>query len=223
MSRKTRSTATQILERVSKLMESGVITEKPVWFDVVAKNPPRKNFVFYPKHKTSPSGLNETKENGKIYNTRNTKILKNDTAPKKLHFVEDELRELFYSQHPWELSRPKILLENTGEDTLHQNWESIVQLNKPLDGESVVQRTLYLVKNGKQANIVDAYDQARLEFYRVRIQQELEETIAKEENEMFGSAYNKSVIEKGADIEQKFINDWRAKANELAQIMNARN
>jgi small subunit ribosomal protein S23 len=45
------------------------------------------------------------------------------------------LRADFFGDHPWELARPKIILENSGNDAKGWDWSKIVQPGKPLDGE----------------------------------------------------------------------------------------
>ena len=78
-------------------------------------------------------------------------------------------------------------------------------------------------KNNESYKLLDAYETARFEFYRVRIEQEMEEQVSKEENEMFGAGYRLSPIEHGVEEEQKFIDDWKAKAVEATQMVEARN
>lgn len=136
-----------------------------------------------------------------------------------MQYVEDQLRTLFFDQHPWELSRPKILVENSLEERF--DWSHIQQLGKPLDGESVVQRTMYLLKTDKM-DMITAYNQARFEFYRFRIQQEVEEQVAQEEAEMFGSVFNQSMIDFGIEKEQKVIQQWKKKAEQETELVAAR-
>jgi small subunit ribosomal protein S23 len=223
---KLQTRAVNVLERTSHYLQAGVLTKKPVWFDVLAKYPPNKNFLHEPKATASEQTVSLRKDrikskNASPYKTRESQTPgKNPYKPNKLRFVEDELRALFYEQHPWELARPKILLENTGEDVNKQDWSSIRQLNAPLDGESVVQRTLYLIQN-ESKTLKDAYDQSRFEFYRVRIEQEIQEQVSREENEMFGSVYNAGPIAYGVHQEQNVIEKWKQEALEISQIAEA--
>jgi small subunit ribosomal protein S23 len=50
-------------------------------------------------------------------------------------YPEDKLRKEFFGDHPWELARPKTLLEDSGNDAKYWSWDKIEQVGKPLDGE----------------------------------------------------------------------------------------
>lgn len=230
---KIQTNAVNVLERTSAYLRSGLLKNTPAWYDVVASVPPKTKFTREPKL-VNPSNMKKLAELKKFpadsnskgfFKTRanafdkkinNAKLYK---AP-KLQFVEDQLREVFYKQHPWELSRPKVLVENGAEEEF--DWSHIQQLEKPLDGESVVQRTLYLLNSTEGTSLTQAYDQARFEFYRLRMQQEVEQQVAQEESEMFGSIYGPSAIDFGVKQEQKFIDIWKQKAIEETDLLAAR-
>lgn len=55
--------------------------------------------------------------------------------PQYMTFEEDQLRKNFYGDHPWELARPRIVLENDGKDAQNYDWSGIQQPGRPLDGE----------------------------------------------------------------------------------------
>ena len=231
---KIQTNAVNILERTSSYLQAGLLKNVPAWYDVVASIPPTTKFAREPKLEKNPStGMDKTilgpfSENVNKkglyktrYNTSDRKVSTNRLyrAP-KLVYVEDKLRQLFYEQHPWELSRPKMVIENeleTGYD-----WSHIQQLGRPLDGESVVQRSLFLVRNNECSNLVDAYNQARFEFYRVRMQQDMEEQVAEEEAEMFGSVFGVSALEYGVEREQKVIDQWKKRAIKETELLAAR-
>lgn len=223
---KLQTKAVNVLERTSHYLQAGVLTKKPVWFDVLGKYPPNKNFLHEPKTPETAQTVQLAKDvlkskNAPLYTTRaSQKPGKSPYKANKLRFVEDELRSLFFEQHPWELARPKILLENSGEDARTQDWSSIRQMNTPLEGESVVQRTLYLMKN-KSLTLQEAYDQSRFEFYRVRMEEEIQDQVSREENEMFGSVYNAGPLEHGVAQEQVVIDKWRSEAEEISRIAEA--
>jgi len=58
--------------------------------------------------------------------------------PQKIEYPEDKLRTQFYRDHPWELARPRVLVENDGKDCLKYDWSKMPQKGKPLDGERFV-------------------------------------------------------------------------------------
>ncbi len=45
------------------------------------------------------------------------------------------LRQEFFKDHPWELARPRMLIEEDGMDSYKTNWEEIKQSEKALSGE----------------------------------------------------------------------------------------
>ena len=56
--------------------------------------------------------------------------------PTRIVYPEDELRREFYRDHPWELARPKIVLELDGKDSRYLDWsKGVRQLSTPLTGE----------------------------------------------------------------------------------------
>lgn len=230
---KIQANAVNVLERTSAYLRSGLLKNTPAWYDVVASVPPKTRFAREPRllNPSNMKKLTELKEqmgelNGKgVYKTRASSLDRKINTSKlyrapKLQFFEDQLREVFYQQHPWEFSRPKMLVENDAEE--EYDWCRLQQLGKPLDGESVVQRTLYLLKESPGKSVVEAYDQARFEFYRLRMQQEVEQQVAQEECEMFGSVFGTSAIDFGVEQEQKVIDVWKQKALEETDLLAAR-
>jgi len=55
--------------------------------------------------------------------------------PMSIVYPEDRLRSEFFGDHPWELARPRVILENDGKDGEKWDWSRIVQPGKKLDGE----------------------------------------------------------------------------------------
>jgi hypothetical protein len=85
----------------------------------------------------------------------------------EIKYKEDEIRDIFYEQHPFELHRPRQLVEE------QVTWNSIYGTPKvPLSGESVVQYTMEL---SKKMNMDLAYQKALGEFYKARQKQEQQE------------------------------------------------
>jgi len=55
--------------------------------------------------------------------------------PQPITYEEDKLRKEFYSDHPWELARPRIILEQDGKDGQKCNWSKIQQPGRQLNAE----------------------------------------------------------------------------------------
>lgn len=131
----------------------------------------------------------------------------------RIRYTEDKLRQRFYKEHPWELARPVLLVENSGKALETYEWSCIKQRGKQLSGESLVQRQLYLMKRAEpRMTTEDAYRTACEEFYRERRYEALEKRISVEEAMAFGADLNKSQTEIGLELEQKVIEQWREKA-----------
>ena len=55
--------------------------------------------------------------------------------PQKITYEEDLLRKEFFKDHPWELARPRMMIEDDGRDFYQSDWSNIEQENKMLSGE----------------------------------------------------------------------------------------
>lgn len=97
---------------------------KPAWFDVVQRIPPTETVI-------RPLAVQLQPHNPK------QKKPKNLYLPQKIIFPEDELRRTFYQHHPWELARPRVIIETDGKDYRRYDWsKGLRQPGMPLCGES---------------------------------------------------------------------------------------
>ncbi|GME74809.1 unnamed protein product [Ambrosiozyma monospora] len=183
--------ATEVLKRTSDYLKSGLLSSEPSWYKVLAFHPPKYDFpksirpevLQEIKQQELTQLPNSTTKNGDFFVTRiKPSLFEGDLIrPQKLKFVEDELRDLFYKQHPWELADPKSLIENEHTiDLAKLDWSTMRQYTKILDGESVVQRTLYIAKTSDKS-LLEAYEQAKFEYYRLKILDEAERNVTREE------------------------------------------
>ena len=141
-------------------------------------------------------------------------------SPLSLQYEEDSLRKTFFSDHPWELARPRVLVETSGDSHAEVDWSTgIQQPNLPLSGENVVQRQLYLLQNIPDISTAEAYDIARKEFYAERRREHTAMRIAVEEAENLGAKFGPSAMSKAMKIESKWYDDWEKWAN-LMQMEN---
>jgi len=174
------------------LFENKRIAQKPLWYDVTGEIPPSEPLVRPLMQSYQPRG----KKPSKMF------------KPMALEFPEDKLRSTFYGDHPWELARPRVILENTGNDAKGWDWSKIMQPGKKLDGESVVQRQLWLMEHQKLPKPA-AYDQARREFYHHRHLEEVERRVAKEEALATGAYFGKGPLQIGMELEDKAFEQWK--------------
>lgn len=226
--------ATGVLERTAHYLRAGLLQEQPAWYKVVGANPPltdltkRAKLFGAGRRKADPAALQGRRAGG--FKTRadsvdRRHVHKTVLRVPQLRFVEDQLRDVFYHQHPWEFSRPKVLVENEGDDHARCDWSHMLQLAKPLDGELVVQRTLWLLqaakREGRVALMEEAYTQARFEFYRLRMEEEMNSTVLREELAMHGAVFALLHAQWGVAQEQHYVDAWARVGAEQTQIAEA--
>ena len=114
-------TPLRIASQARRLMEQGIMRTEPVWYQPVLNTPPTTDYSRKPSqpHQGRPRN-------------RPSDIRKIQTIQKgwEVHF-----RRKFYKQHPWELARPKVVVEEDGADYIRLDWSKLEQIGKPLDGE----------------------------------------------------------------------------------------
>ncbi|KAF2441543.1 37S ribosomal protein Rsm25 [Karstenula rhodostoma CBS 690.94] len=133
--------------------------------------------------------------------------------PLPIAYPEDKLRSEFFGDHPWELARPRIIVEDSGNDAKHYDWSNIVQPGKQLDGESVVQRQMWLMKHRAMSKPM-AYDVARREFYFHRHREDIRRRVAQEEALYVGAYFGKGPMEIGMELEDRTWEGWKRWARE---------
>lgn len=203
----------------------------PVWLDVVGRVPPaqiltrqqpNKHPIAQVRTRTLPSGKTEQYVNAAP--SRKPKSAKPSRlfAPVEIKYEEDQLRKQFFQDHPWELARPRMVLETTGDQHANSDYsKGLLQPMVPLSGESVVQRQKYLLENVPDITVDEAYDIARKEFYTLRRQEAIRRKVAKEEALHMGATPEKSILQWSMQIENKHYNEWeewsRGQVMELMQ------
>ena len=84
---------------------------------------------------------------------------------------------------------------------------------------------MWLQDNIPGMNPAQAYDQARNEFYKLRLQEDVQRRVAKEEALATGAYFHKSTLDVGMELEDKQYEEWKAWAikevNEAEQRRNA--
>ncbi|KAG0652280.1 37S ribosomal [Hyphodiscus hymeniophilus] len=188
----------RVYQTASLLLESNTISQPPPWFKTIGSIPPSEILTrTQPTQHRVPNSKPRTRKPSKMF------------KPQQIEYEEDRLRREFYGDHPWELARPRVVLENDGKDGQRCDWSRIQQPGRPLNGESVVQRQLWLMYKAGMTQ-AQAYDISRKEFYALRQEEEVERRVAKEEALWVGAYFGKSVLEVGAELEDKTYESWKA-------------
>ncbi|KAL4878539.1 37S ribosomal protein S25, mitochondrial [Aspergillus karnatakaensis] len=216
-------TALRVRETAIKSKLASKFRRTPEWVHVVRDIPPTQVLVRDrpPQHQLVRQRLNgehqvvfEAQEKRKKPKKASRMFL-----PVEIKYEEDQLRKEFFQDHPWELARPRILLETSGKDFERYNWETLRQPGKRLDGESVVQRQLWLLHNVPNMTKSTAYDIARREFYRLRLQEDIERRVAAEEAEATGATFGPSRLVISQELENQQYEIWKSWAKTEAQIV----
>lgn len=192
----------------------------PVWMDITRDIPPAQ--ILVRKQPQQHPYMKVRAEEIQVRPSRSSS--KRIFCPNNIKYEEDKLRLRFFTDHPWELARPRIVLEDTGNSHARVDWsKGLRQPGIPLSGESVVQRQLYLLQTVPQMQIDAAYDIARKEFYDLRRQEEVRMRIAAEEAESTGAMFGKTPLQWGIQVENKQHDDWERWAKEQVVLQQQKN
>lgn len=104
----------------------------PPWYQVIGDLPPSERLVRPPLQPAQRKG----RKASKLF------------QPVKLQYPEDQLRLDFFGDHPWELARPRQVLEDDGKDYQKFDWSQLDQPTKQVDGE----RCVHLVNKYESAH-----------------------------------------------------------------------
>ncbi|GAV30093.1 hypothetical protein PMKS-003599 [Pichia membranifaciens] len=78
-------------------------------------------------------------------------------------------------------------------------------------------------KQSRQRELrLEPSEAAKFEYYRLKIQDETEMNVVREEGEMFGAVYPKTAIEEGFDKETEVLQKWKTDAVEQTKILDAK-
>ncbi|KAJ5342005.1 hypothetical protein N7541_011129, partial [Penicillium brevicompactum] len=224
-------TALRVRQTALSQFASGKTSKLPQWVDVMTEIPPAETLIRTrpPQHQLVQQRMKTVDGSSKPQVV--FQVQEKRRAPKKasrlfqpveLKYEEDQLRTEFFRDHPWELARPRLLLETTGKDFEHYDWSRIQQPGKRLDGESVVQRQLWLLNNVPDMTKSNAYDIARREFYKLRLREDIERRVAAEEARAYGAEFGPSYLEIGGKLEDAQYDRWVEWAREQALAMGQR-
>lgn len=115
--------ALRVRQTAKALVDSRRDSKLPQWYDVLGDIPPSETLA------------RPIMRAPKVRHARKASQL---FKPVALVYPEDKLRSDFFGDHPWELARPRLVVEDSGKDANGWDWSSIVQRGKQLDGERYV-------------------------------------------------------------------------------------
>lgn len=117
----------RVLQSVSEELTHKLIgnknVPKPPWFEIMKSVPPSETIV-----RTLSPQIG--------FQNRKARKPKHLFRPQKITYLEDRLRDVFYKDHPWELARPRVIMEVDGKDYQKCDWSRGLRQNGiPLTGE----------------------------------------------------------------------------------------
>ncbi len=109
--------ASRVHTHATQILQNTRHTYPPPWLAAIQTTPPSEKLV--------RPVLKRTQKPGK----RSSRIFQ----PVNITYEEDKLRWEYFNDHPWELARPRVVLESDGRDREKWDWsvELDVALNRP--------------------------------------------------------------------------------------------
>jgi small subunit ribosomal protein S23 len=142
-------TALRVRQTALSQKAAGKIKRLPQWVDVIGdippaqvlvRNQPQQHQLVRQRVKTLP-GASKPQV---VFETEEKRVKPKKASrmfqPVQIKFEEDQLRKEFFRDHPWELARPRVLVETSGKDYERYDWSRLQQPGKRLDGERYVMR-----------------------------------------------------------------------------------
>jgi small subunit ribosomal protein S23 len=135
-----------VAQTVSRLLQANILKKPPVWLQAVKKYPPGPSLIrvsqfdtrgLQPFEKTNEDenaeDQNKRQRLGAALSTRRVTKRYKPVRPPVIVYPEDALRRRFYRDHPYELSRPRLLLERDGHN--RRDWTRLCQEGESPTGE----------------------------------------------------------------------------------------
>lgn len=213
-------TALRVRRRALADIQAGRAQSFPVWLNAIADIPPaqiltRQQPIPHPETQVRMKTVEGKRNPVQVVTVTQRRKPKSAKAsrlfsPVEIKYEEDKLRQQFFQDHPWELARPRVVVETTGNQHKQSDFsKSVSQPHLQLSGENVVQRQLHLLENVPDMSVESAYDVARREFYHLRRREAVQRRVAKEEAEHMGAEPEEGVLQWGMRVENKWYNDWQ--------------
>jgi len=119
--------AARIVRTMRRRLDIPIVKRRPdaapPWLAVVEAIPPAEIL-------TRPIPMQHRLPNPKMTKPRKVYL------PQEITYEEDELRRRFFRDHPWELARPRVIVEFDGKDARYYDWSrGLRQPGIPLTGE----------------------------------------------------------------------------------------
>ena len=121
----------RVHQTATQLLSTERLNVVPPWYRIVGQVPPAQALV-----RTQPIQHHEKRTKNKA--RKPSKMFQ----PQTIVYEEDALRKEVFCDHPWELARPRVVLENDGKDWQKDDWSKILQPGRQVSGERFVPGSL---------------------------------------------------------------------------------
>lgn len=112
-----------VTDQLNNAVHKNHPTREPPWYQIMHSVPPSESIIRKVSARHEPPSKRARKPK-KLY------------RPQTLRYIEDSLRSTFFRDHPWELARPRIVVELDGKDWQRYDWsKGLRQPGTPLCGE----------------------------------------------------------------------------------------
>lgn len=116
----------RVRQTVSLLLDAKRSSAPPPWYQAIGLVPPPEVLS-----RTVPIRHHPPPLKGRRNVRRPSKMFR----PQQISYEEDTLRSEFFKDHPWELARPRLILEDDGKDYQRWDWSKPFQAGRPVGGE----------------------------------------------------------------------------------------
>lgn len=116
--------APRVHRSVTALLDAKVLSTPPPWYETIGSIPPAQIL-------TRPQPVQHRELPRRLQNKKPSRMFK----PQQIVYEEDKIRQHFFQDHPWELARPRVILEQDGKDGQKVDWSRIEQPGRELNGE----------------------------------------------------------------------------------------
>jgi small subunit ribosomal protein S23 len=120
-----RASPKQLHNHVSQLLTGGIIKTLPAWYSAMKNFPPGQSLLRSPLQFREKDLSDHNLRLRRIKKSHSQKHMKTkNPRPQKICYMLDSLRRDFYRDHPYELLRPQILIEQ--DDGFMNNNENLL-------------------------------------------------------------------------------------------------
>ncbi|KAI9317228.1 mitochondrial ribosomal protein S25 [Dichotomocladium elegans] len=215
-----RPAPTKLEQHATNLLKGKLLKKTPVWLHAVRAIPPGPSIIRSRNPITNVAAQTDIEQQlfSKTVTAVTTRhkqkhLRSRPPRPMPIVYPEDRLRRQFYKDHPFELSRPQVLVENK----LGLNRTDYSQLLLPgmlpeeVTGETVIKYQLHLMTHEKMPER-QAYAKACSEFYDIRArQEETERQVRSQLDAALQEVEAKRWTRLGLELEEKAIKDGQEK------------